>query len=58
MITASKNFLFIISIAICFSACSGKVFLPYEEEALCNCGQGVGYCGSVSDVYSEVRKSQ
>lgn len=57
MIT-SKNLIFIILITIFFSACSTKVFLPYEEEALCNCGQGVGYCGSVSDVYNEVRKSQ
>ena len=54
----NKNFLFVVLIAVFFSACSTKVFLPYEEEALCNCGQGVGYCGSVSDVYNEVRKSQ
>lgn len=34
-----------------FTGCSGKVFMPYEEDPLCNSGKGSGYCGSVSDVY-------
>ena len=40
------------------SGCSSKVFMPYEEEPLCNTGKGSGYCGSVSDVYEITIKEQ
>ncbi len=40
-----------------FSGCS-KILIPYEENALCNVGKGVGYCGSVSDVYDEITQKE
>lgn len=51
-----KRVVFISIVLIIFSGCSSKILLPYEENALCNCGQGVGYCGSVSDVFAETTK--
>jgi hypothetical protein len=34
-----------------FTGCNTKIFMPYEEEPLCQAGKETGYCGSVSDVY-------
>lgn len=57
----NKIFLFVVLYISCvvFSGCSaGKVFLPYEEEPLCNAGKESGYCGSVSDVYETIIKEE
>lgn len=39
------------------AGCSSKILLPYEECPECQTGKGLGYCGSVSDVY-EITKAQ
>jgi len=41
----------IIATIFLFTGCGSKIFMPYEEEPLCNAGKETGYCGSVSDVY-------
>lgn len=41
-----------------FTGCNNKIFMPYEEEPLCNTGKETGYCGSVSDVYDIKIKEQ
>lgn len=45
-----KTIILALSI-ILFSGCGSKIFMPYEEEPLCNAGKESGYCGSVSNVY-------
>ncbi|WP_418180604.1 hypothetical protein ACNSOL_00260 [Aliarcobacter lanthieri] len=54
-----KKILFVlISSVFILTGCGSKIFMPYEEEPLCNAGKGSGYCGSVSDVYEAKIKEQ
>lgn len=55
---AKALFIILISNIFFFTGCSNKIFMPYEEEPLCNSGKGTGYCGSVSNVYEIKIKEQ
>lgn len=48
--------LVVFSILLLMTGCSSKVLTPYEDKALCDCGQGKGYCGSVSNVYETTKE--
>ena len=45
-----------IGFLILLNGCSAKILVPYEECAECQTGKGMGYCGSVSDVYEITKK--
>ncbi len=43
------GFLFLLT------SCS-RILLPYHEEPLCRKGPGVGFCGSLSEIYEDMEK--
>ena len=53
-----QNKFLILVFILFFTGCSTKIFMSYEEQALCNLGQGAGYCGSVSEVYEVTIKEK
>ena len=38
------------------TSCS-SVLLPYHEEPLCRKGSGVGFCGSLSEIYTDMEEN-
>lgn len=50
--------IFIIALlTIYITGCA--VFMPYQEDFVCNIPEGMGYCGSLSDGYEySVNKGQ
>jgi len=45
----------LVIISLLTGSCS-KILLPYHEEPLCSKKDGVGFCGSLSEIYEDMEK--
>ena len=45
----------LLGLSLFLTSCS-RILLPYHEEPLCKKGPGVGFCGSLSEIYEDMEK--